>query len=153
MQQRANRWVSKGLVAMAGQARKGLEGLRRNDIGRLLLAHYGVSWGMNRVIQVQHGVLLSSANGTYDEVARGMGDQPEWVSLHRAAFGIEDEHGRTLTLREQVQAGLRLYALTAELLSPFLLPEHRPFIEQTVSFIRTALPASPDTLIKGDSQG
>lgn len=153
MQQRANLLASEMLAGYAEEARKGLEGLCRNDIGRLLSARYGFSWGMSRVVKVQRGVLISSHNSTYDEVARGMSDQPEWVSLRRAAFGIEDEHGRTLTLREQVQAGLRLYVLTAELLSPVLLPEHRPIIEQAVSFIRAALPVLPDTLTKGNSQG
>jgi hypothetical protein len=104
-------------------------------------------------MKVQRGVLLSSDNGIYDEVTRAMSDQPEWVSLRRAAFGIEDERGRTPPLCEQVQAGLRLYALTAELLSSLLLPEHRLLIEQTVSFIRAALPASQETPTKGNSQG
>jgi hypothetical protein len=38
------------------------------------------------------------------------------------------------------------------LLSPVLLPEHRPLIEQTVSLIRARLEGSPNTPIKGNSQ-
>ncbi|MBO0777906.1 MAG: nucleotidyltransferase domain-containing protein [Ktedonobacteraceae bacterium] len=139
MQGRANRWASEMMVGNAEEARKGLEGLRRNDIGRMLNACFGFSWSMSRVMKVQRGVLLSGDNGLYDEVAQAMSEQPEWVSLRRAAFGIEDEHGQALSLREQVQAGLRLYALTAELLAPVLLPEHRPLIEHTVSLIRGAV--------------
>lgn len=142
MQQRANRWASEMLVGNAEEAHKGLEGLRRNKIGRLLNARFGFSWSLSRIMKVQRGVLLSGDNGMYDEVAQAMCDQPEWVSLRRAAFGIEDESGQALSLREQVQAGLRLYVLTAALLSPILLPEHRLLIQQTVSLIRATLPAS-----------
>ncbi|GHO78470.1 hypothetical protein KSD_62410 [Ktedonobacter sp. SOSP1-85] len=144
MQQRANRWASEMLVGNAEEARKGLEGLRRNDVGRLLNARFGLSWSMSRVMKVQHGILLSGDNAIYDEVAQAMDDQPEWVRLRRAAFGIEDERGHALTLHEQVRAGLQLYALTARLLSPILLLEHRPLIEHTVSLIQRALPTAPE---------
>lgn len=43
------------------------------------------------------------------------------------------------TIAEQVQASLRLYALTAELLDAALQPEDRPIIAFTVANIREAL--------------
>ncbi|GHO62444.1 hypothetical protein KSC_013360 [Ktedonobacter sp. SOSP1-52] len=144
MQQQANRWASEMLVGNAEEARKGLEGLRRNDVGRLLNARFGMSWSMSRVMKVQRGILLSGDNAIYDEVAHAMDDQPEWVRLRRAAFGIEDERGQALTLHEQVQAGLQLYALTARLLSPILLPVHKLLIEHTVSLIQQALPTASE---------
>lgn len=87
MQQRANRWASEMLVGNAEEARKGLEGLHRNDIGRLLLARFGLTWSMSRVMKVQRGILLVSENDLYDEVGRAMNAYPEWVRLRRAAFG------------------------------------------------------------------
>lgn len=67
MQERADRWASRQLVGWAEEAHKGLEGLRRGDVGRLLNARHGCSWGLNHVIQVQRGVLVSGDNAVYDE--------------------------------------------------------------------------------------
>jgi hypothetical protein len=139
MQGRADRWASRQLVGWAEEAHKGLEGLRRGDVGRLLNARHGCSWGLNHVIQVQRGVLVSGDNAVYDEVGAAMADQPEWLRLRRLAFGLEDAAGTAPTIAEQVRAGLRLYALTAELLDATLQPEDRPIIALTVARISEGL--------------
>jgi hypothetical protein len=43
MQERADRWASEQMVGWAEEAHKGLEGLRRGDIGRLLNGRHGLS--------------------------------------------------------------------------------------------------------------
>lgn len=139
MQARADRWASRQLVGWAEEAHKGLEGLRRGDVGRLLNARHGGSWGMSRVMQVQQGVLASGDNAVYDEVGAAMAAQPAWLRLRRIAFGIEDGAGAAPTLAEQVRAGLHLYALTAELLDEALQPEDRPIVALTVARIGRAL--------------
>ncbi len=140
MQGRADRWASRQLVGWAEEAHKGLEGLRRGDVGRLLNARHGCSWGLNHVMQVQRGVLVSGDNAVYNEVGSAMVDQPEWLRLRRLAFGLEDAAGVTPTIADQVRAGLWLYVLTAELLDAALQPEDRPIIALTVARIREALP-------------
>lgn len=139
MQAHADRWASRQLVGWAEEAHKGLEGLRRGDVGRLLNARHGCSWGLNHVMQVQRGVLVSGDNAVYDEVGAAMAGQPEWLRLRRLAFGLEDAAGVVPTLAEQVRAGLRLYVLTAELLDAALQPDDRPIIVLTVTHIREAL--------------
>jgi hypothetical protein len=139
MQGRADRWASRQLVGWAEEAHKGLEGLRRGDVGRLLNARHGCSWGLNHVMQVQRGVLVSGDNAVYDEVGAALADQPEWLRLRRLAFGLEDGAGVAPTIADQVRAGLRLYALTAELLDAALQPEDRPIIALTVARIRERL--------------
>jgi hypothetical protein len=139
MQGRADRWASRQLVGWAEEAHKGLEGLRRGDVGRLLNARHGGSWGMSSVMQVQRGVLVSGDNAFYDEVGAAMADQPEWLRLRRVAFGLEDEAGVAPPIAAQVRAGLRLYRLTAALLDAALHPEDRPAIAHTVARIEEAL--------------
>lgn len=139
MQERANRWASRQLVGWAEEAHKGLEGLRRGDVGRLLNARHGCSWGFNHVMQVQRGVLITGDNAVYDEVGAAMADQPEWLRLRRLAFGLEDAAGVAPTIAEQVRAGLQLYARTAELLDAALQPDDRPIIAITVARVREAL--------------
>jgi Nucleotidyltransferase domain len=139
MQERANHWASAMLVGWIEEVHKGLAGLQRNDNGRLLNARHGLSWGLSRVMKVQRGVLISGDNAFYDEVAQAMGQQSEWVRLHRTAFGIESEEGQAPTLSEQVRAGLRLYILTAELLALVLQTEDRPLITHTIQLIREML--------------
>jgi hypothetical protein len=139
MQERADRWASRQLVGWAEEAHKGLEGLRRGDVGRLLNARHGCSWGLNHVMQVQRAVLVSGDNAVYDEVGAAMADQPEWLRLRRLAFGLEDEAGVAPTIAEQVRAGLQLYALTAGLLDAALQAEDRPIIALTVAHIHEAL--------------
>lgn len=139
MQERADRWASRQLVGWAEEAHKGLEGLRRRDIGRLLNARHGGSWGLSHVMQVWRGVLVTGDNAFYDEVGAAMADQPEWLRLRRIAFGIEDGPGLPATLEEQVRAGLRLYVLTAELLDAALQPGDREIVAHTVGRIREFL--------------
>ena len=139
MQERANQRASAMLVGWIEEVHKGLAGLQHNDIGRLLNARHGLSWGLGRVMKVQRGMLMSGDNALYDELSLTMGQQSEWVRLLRTAFGIESEAGRAPMLSEQVIAGLRLYILTAELIAPVLRTEDRPLITQTVQLIRETL--------------
>ena len=139
MQERANQCASAMLVGWIEEVHKGLAGLQRNDIGRLLNARHGLSWGLGRVMKVQRGMLMSGDNAFYDELTQEMGQQSVWMRLLRIAFGIESEEGKAPTLSEQVRAGLRLYILTAELLAPVLRMEDRPLITHTVQLIRETL--------------
>lgn len=135
MQAKADHWASQQMVGWIEEVHKGLEGLRRNNTGRLLNSLFGCSWGLSNLLQVQRGILVSGDNGFYDEVEAGS----EWVELRRAAFGIEGKPGRAPTLRQQVIAGLRLYALTAELVKEALEPADRPMVEQTVALVNREL--------------
>lgn len=139
MQERANQWASAQMVGWIEEVHKGLAGLQQNNTGRLLNARFGLSWGLNRVIQVQRGVLTAGDNEFYDAVAQVMGAQSEWVDLRRRAFGMENQQGETPTLADQVRAGLRLYVLTAQILEPILRPEDQPLIAHTVELIQGGL--------------
>ena len=139
MQERANRQASDMLVGWIEEVHKGLAGLHHHDVGRLLNARHGLSWGLGRVMKVQRGILMSGDNAFYDELTQAMGQQSEWVHLLRAAFGIESEERKAPTLSEQVRAGLRLYFLTSELLAPVLRTEDRPLITHAVQLIRNEL--------------
>ena len=68
-----------------------------------------------------------------------MGAESEWVQLRRVAFGIEDDLGGVPTLREQVQAGLRLYVETARLLQGALHAADASKIHATVDRILAAI--------------
>jgi hypothetical protein len=141
MQQKADNWASCQMVGWIEEVHKGLEGLRRNDLGRLLNARHGCSWGLSRVVQVQRGVLLSGDNAFYDEVAYAVGWNSEWVRLRRIAFGIAGENEVAPSLREQVTAGLRMYIVTAEMLVGVLRPEDEPLVAETVRLIKRTLGA------------
>jgi predicted nucleotidyltransferase len=139
MQQKANHWASQQMVGLIEEVHKGLEGLRSNDVGRMLNARFGLSWGLSRVIGVQKGVLLSGDNGFYAEVAEAVGVDSEWVCLRQTAFAIEDRYGESPSLQEQVIAGLRLYITTVELLGDVIEPDDAAMVKQTVKLIEAEL--------------
>jgi hypothetical protein len=135
MQARADAWASEELVGWMEEAHKGLEGLRRDDVGRLLSARHGLSWGLQRVVQVQRGVLLTSGdNSFWSEVAAAVGVDSEWVRLREMAFGAVP-----MPLHAQVIAGLRLYVLTATMLQNAIQPHHASLITTTANRISTTL--------------
>jgi hypothetical protein len=144
MQSRANAWVARALIGWIEEAHKGLEGLRRNDIGRMLNARFGLSWGLSQVMKVQRGVLLSSDNGHWDEINRAVGELSEWVRLRRMVFGLEDGSGKVPALRHQVAAGLRLYGLTAAMLDAALPEPERGMIRATATRIEQELALTHD---------
>jgi hypothetical protein len=135
MQQKANLWAADQMVGIIEEAHKGLEGLRRNDIGRMLNARFGLSWLISGIMKVQRGILLSSDNGVWDEINHAVGEGTEWSRLRRTAYGIEDGNGHAPTLREQVVAGLRLYVLTASYLDKTMPDKEREMVRATVARI------------------
>jgi hypothetical protein len=139
IQARANAWASEQMVGWIEEVHKGLEGLRRNNIGRLLNARFGLSWGLSRVVQVQRGVFLSGDNDFFTAVENAVGRDTEWARLRRIVFSVGGIGENPPTLHEQIVAGLRLYIVTAEMLEGILRPADAPLVEQTVARIRSAL--------------
>jgi hypothetical protein len=139
MQARANALASHQMVGWIEETHKGLEGLRCDDTARLLYAHFGLSWGLSRVMLVQRGILLSGDNAFFDALAHELGPESPWITLQRRAFGIEMAGSAPVPLREQVIAGLHLYIVTAQMLTPALSPADAPLIMQTVDRIQHAL--------------
>ncbi len=132
MQQKANQWASQQMVGWIEEVHKGLEGLQRDDIGRMLNAKHGLTWGMARVLIVQRGILLEGDNAFYEQLLAHMGRQSDWVKWWQAAFGI----GPATTLREQIIAGLKVYVETAVFLQDTLTPGDKSLIQQTVAKIK-----------------
>lgn len=139
MQHKANQWAAEQMVGIIEEAHKGLEGLRRNDIGRMLNARFGMSWILSNILKVHRGVLLSSDNGIWDEVNRAVGETTAWVRTRRSAFGIEDANGRAIPLREQIVAGLQLYVLTAKMLDCAMPQPERELVQATAVRIEEEL--------------
>ena len=135
MQQKANAYASTQMVGWIEEVYKGLEGLRRCDNGRLINARHGLSWGLTDIMRVQKGILISGDNASYLAVTAALGERSEWVRLSRKSFAIDGD----VSLPDQVRAGLRLYALTAEQLSEVFNPEERTLIEETVKQINVEL--------------
>jgi len=137
LQEKANRWASRQMVGWIEEVHKGLEGLRRDDNGRMVHAIFGCSWGLLRVMCVQRGVLLSGDNALYHEVTSSIGQDTEWTRLCQAVVGARDQPA---TVRERVVAGLRLYILTAQLIGDALQAEDAPLVMETVDLIKNTLP-------------
>jgi hypothetical protein len=135
LQEKANCWASGEMVGLIEEVHKGLAGVARGDIGRLLNARFGLSWLLSNVIKVQRGILIGGDNRFYEEIAEAVGVDSRWVRLRRIAFGIEDAQGQGSTLRRQVTAGLHLYVETARLLRGTLQAEDAPKIHATVALI------------------
>lgn len=131
LQARADALVSSMMVGWIEEVQKALEGLRRDDPGRLLNGKHGLTWGMLKVMRIHKGLLLSGDNGSYPELLTLMGEESEWSLLCRNAFGVEGE----TSLRMEVEAGLKLYVLTAELLVDVLEPKDKPLIDEVVNRI------------------
>lgn len=128
MQERANTWASAAMVGWIEEAHKGLEGLSRADIGRLLNARHGLSWGLMGVVQIQRGVLIDGDNSVFDQVCGAL--DPESAALLRASFGIDQ-----LGLEAQVRAGLQLYVRVAALLADTWSEACAPLIAATAAQI------------------
>ncbi len=137
-QEKADCLASKELVGWIEEAHKGLEGLRRNDTGRLLNARFGLSWGLAWVMRLHLGVLSASDNMFYDDLIGAVGPESRWASLLQRAFGTA-AGGGSLSLREEVLAGLLLYCETFTLLEEALPQDDHPLIAATAARIRRAL--------------
>ena len=87
LQKKADRLAGKELVGWIEEAHKGLEGLRRNDTGRLLNASFGLSWGLAWAMRLHRGVFTSSDNTFFDDVISAVGPETKWARLLCRAFG------------------------------------------------------------------
>ena len=128
------------MVGWIEEVHKGLEGLRRNDTRRLLNAPFGLSWGLAWVMRVQRGVLSASDNAFFDDVVGMVGPESQWARLLSRALGIpEDGESASLSLHEEVRAGLLLFCETFDLLKVAIPRQDYALIEATVFLIRTEL--------------
>jgi hypothetical protein len=138
MRERASDWVSCQMVGWAEEVGKGLEGLRRGDPARLLQARHGLSWGLNHVVQLHLGVLLTGDNGFFEEVGNAVGKNSRWVQLRNRAFGVGPQPVDDADpLAAQVIAGLELYVETAQMVAKAVRPDHRGLVAHTVEAIRS----------------
>lgn len=131
MQRKADRWASRELAGWAEEASKGLGGLETGHAGKMICARHGLSWGLNSIIRVQRGILIAGDNDVFVGVVNAVGADTEWSTLSRDTFGLTG-----LDLSSQIRSGLRLYALTAEMVADAIEPEHRPVIDHTVAQIK-----------------
>ena len=82
------------------------------------------------MMAVYKGVLLSSDNGVWAEVAADI--PSEWLDLRDRAFAVNGLDGPVASLREQIEAGLHLYVLTARLVASALQDGEREMVEEVV---------------------
>lgn len=135
MQARADALVSSMMVGWIEEVQKALQRLRGNDVGRLLNGKHGLTWGLLKVMRIHKGLLLSGDNGAYPELLACIGEHSEWSSLCRTAFGVEGE----ISLYAEIEAGLKLYVLTAELLEDVLELTDQELIDEVVNRISNPL--------------
>ena len=139
MQAKANIYASEQMVGWIEEAHKGLQGLMLDDVGRLLLGRFGLSWGLLGIVKVQRGVMLRTENEMLARVIGSVGVETEWARLCRTAFGLHEAGQSPPSVYDEVRAGLRLYVETAKLLAHAIQPQHAPLIKQTVERIESFL--------------
>jgi hypothetical protein len=142
LNRRADTCVAVQMVGWAEEVHKGLEGLARNDIGRLLNARFGLSWGLARVMTLHQRILLKGDNTFYEQLGEALGEDSAWMALSRRAFGLISEV-KGKPLHENVRAGLALYAMTATMVNPTLSESQAKLIEATVRRIEAVLGEEP----------
>jgi len=135
---KAQRDAASELVSWLEEVHKGIVGLESDDSGRLLQAVHGCSWGMLRVAQLHHRVLENSDNRVVDDVMAAMGSHSTWSTLLKTAIGIT---GASLAVR--VEAGLRLFCATCELVQPSLLADEMRVIEPSLTEVQKFLASRP----------
>ena len=140
LQERASRLAGQEMVGWIEEVHKGLEGLHRDDAGRLLNARFGLSWGLVRAVRVQRGILSDSDNTFLSDAIAAAGRESRWAQLLNSSFGAaQGNTDKGPSLHETVRAGLLLYCETFELLREAIAAEHFPLIKETVCLIRSQL--------------
>ncbi|MEJ2359094.1 MAG: nucleotidyltransferase domain-containing protein [Deinococcales bacterium] len=140
LSRRADAWVADQMVGWIEEVFKGLEGLRRDDVGRLLNARFGLSWGLSRVMVVHRRLLLEGDNAMHAALERSLGGSSSWIALRDRAFGVTGTEDAE-TLRGHVRAGIELYRETAALVADRLAPDRRDLVEATLAAIAEELGA------------
>lgn len=115
------------MVGWTEEVLKGREGLRRDDLGRLLNARYGLSLGLSRMMVVHERLLLEGGNAMHAALAVALGESSSWVRLRDRVFGLTaSEDARALC--DQVRSGIELYRETATLVTGTLLEGQRRLV-------------------------
>lgn len=135
---RADAWVGAQMVGWIEEVFKGLEGLRRDDVGRLLNARFGLSWGLSRVMVVHRRLLLEGDNAMHAALTAALGESSSWVALRDRVFGVADSKDAG-TLCGQVRAGLELYRETAALVAGALSAGESDLVEAALAAIAEEL--------------
>ena len=137
---RPTAWRARNWLAGSRRFTRGWRACDATIHGRLLNARFGLSWGLAWVMHVQRGVLSASDNAFYDDVVGMVCPESQWARLLSRAFGIaEDGESASLSLHEEVRAGLLLFCETFDLLKVATPRQDYALIEATVFLIGTEL--------------
>lgn len=139
LKKKAHENVSKQMVGWIEEVHKSLNGLETKHIGRLINARFGLSWGLSNIIKIYYGILLTSDNGIYEDIGNYLGKDTDWCMLRNQAFGITDNSMMPVSIQQQIRAGLRLYQLTANLVSDALHDYDKNLVNKASNRINQAL--------------
>ncbi len=131
----ASAYASEMVMGQAEEAHKLLGALNRRDESATLYAAHGAVLGLTRAVAVGRGILIESENSYYRQVQEAAGSDSAWTRYHRIAAGFVVDASHKVSADAIGSAALHLYRETASLLSPLLLPRHRPVIETTLDVI------------------
>jgi hypothetical protein len=138
LQASANRYASEELMTYAEEVYKILSGLSHFHESKVLYASIGMFFGMAKVVAVQRGVMIETENRYFELIQESVGAESEWTHLFRLTLGAETGPEKTTPYRTRGIAALGLYRLTAGMMEPIILPEHREVIASTLNLIKAA---------------
>lgn len=135
IQQKANKHVSKEFVGWVEEAMKAVQGVKYNDIGRMLSGLFGLSHGMLNILKIQKGVLMTSENTTFLQIVDKIKGNTKLTELLYEVFAVKKKK----TLKEQTVSGLRFFLAVADYLDKIIQKEDREVIEYAKTVIKKEL--------------
>ncbi len=139
MQPAADHYASDAMMLIAEDAHKILSALYEGNAEGLAYAAIAIFRNLTHTLAVQRGVWVKTTSTYLQQVEERVGADSAWTRCHRLAGGIDPTPAASDPLRARTIAGLRLYAESAALLDPILLPAHRDVVENTVRVIHETL--------------
>lgn len=104
LQEKANAYACRELVLLGEEVNKGIQGMLTHDTGRMLNSLFGLCLGLVRIERVRRGVLQTSDNDFYPQLAATYAIHPEAIAALERMFGVEEA-----PLPARVRDGLLIY--------------------------------------------
>lgn len=122
--------AKEALIDYLEEVQKCLSGIKEKHIGKMLNGLYGVSYGMFSVIRLRDQIMIASDNDFYQSVMDHLDDKDPIKILGPLVFNIE-----SVTLMDQLEAGLEIFMHVSNSLIKFCTQEERRYLMKIIQEI------------------
>ena len=127
-----DQYINDEFIGWLEEINKSIQGLIKNDIGKMIMGLHGLTFGMFDIISIYKKILIKSDNTYFTQIVESMNENNTFVRNSYIAFGVENNNGVT----QRTKAGLVVFFHTFNEVKSVLSSKNRKIIQNKIDEIK-----------------